>query len=116
MANGTSADYTTEQTVQATATANTDGGSVNEITVTNRGWGYLDATVTVSDPDVGSNTATATANVTNEYVVSIDVDFAGSGYTSDPTITISAPDNVTVPYSQINSDDDWDYIVVITEN
>ena len=115
LANGDPADYTSEMTTQATATANVAGGSVNEILITNRGFGYLTPTITISDPDEGSNTATATSNVINDYIIGINITSAGSGYTSNPTVTISSPDNVTVSYSNVNKDDNWDYIVVVED-
>jgi hypothetical protein len=88
---------------------------VNEITLVNRGFGYLSPTITISAPNEGSNTATATANVINDFIVGINITSAGSGYTSDPTITISSPDNVTINYANVNIDDDWDYVVVIED-
>ena len=113
LANGDPANYTSEQTIQATATASISGGSLSSITIVNSGLGYNGATVTVSNPDTGSNTATAVANVQSHYIQDIIITSGGSGYTSAPTITISSPDDVSIDYANVNISDDWDYVVVI---
>lgn len=122
------ADYLSSQVVQATATSVLDGnGSVSSITVTNEGLGYTSATVTIEDPSGngqgpgpgpgpgGSVTATATANVVDDRVRSIEITNGGTGYSTPPVVTISAPDNVSVDVSEINFGDDWDYIVTVEE-
>jgi hypothetical protein len=113
LANGDPANYTSEQTIQATATASISGGSLSSITIVNSGLGYNGATVTVSNPDTGSNTATAVANVQSDYIQDIVITSGGSGYNSAPTITISSPDDVSIDYANVNISDDWDYVVVI---
>lgn len=60
-------------------------------------------------------TATAIANVTNDFIRSIEVTNGGTKYRSVPVVTISAPDDVSVGYSSINKDDNWDYVIV-TDN
>ena len=64
--------------------------SVSSIAVTAGGSGYTSApTVTIAAPDVGANTATATATISGDAVDAITVTFAGAGYASAPTVTIS---------------------------
>ena len=64
--------------------------SVASIAVTAGGSGFTSApTVTIADPAVGSNVATATATLTGDAVTSIAVTFAGAGYGVAPTVTIS---------------------------
>ena len=54
--------------------------------------GYIDSpTVTISGG--GGNSATATVTIVNDVITQISV--SGSGYTSAPTITISAPEGTT---------------------
>lgn len=64
----------------------------NVIAVANAGWGYNANTlsVTVSNPDIGSNVATLgfTAN-TNGAITSLYVINTGSGYLTTPTVTIT---------------------------
>ena len=67
----------------------------------------------VCNPDTGSNTATAVANVQSDYIQDIVITSGGSGYNSAPTITISSPDDVSIDYANVNISDDWDYVVVI---
>lgn len=63
------------------------------ISVTSGGASYNANTisVTISSPDIGSDTATATANVVGGVVQSINIVNGGSGYIRTPTITISDP-------------------------
>jgi hypothetical protein len=88
--------------------------SVNTITVTNGGSGYVTApTVTIAAPAGPSGiTATAFASILNGSVTEITLITSGSQYTGTPNITISAPDTgvtataeaVTSPiYYTINS-------------
>lgn len=68
------------------------GGTPNNgITVTNGGSNYdSGTTVTFSDPDEPTGVvATGTAVVVNGVITAIELTFAGSGYTSVPTITLS---------------------------
>ena len=62
----------------------------NVIAITNPGAGYNANTITVSisNPDVGSDAAVLAANVVNGNVASIYVTYPGSGYLTNPTITI----------------------------
>jgi len=88
--------------------------TVESISVTNGGSGYLTTpSVTISAPD-GPNgqTATAFATLNGSSVDSITIISSGNQYSSAPTITISAPDsgvtatataNVSPIYYTINS-------------
>lgn len=66
------------------------GLSNNVITLTNGGAGYNAQTtsVTVSSPSIGSDTATAVANVANGVVQSVEITYPGSGYLTAPTFNI----------------------------
>ena len=63
----------------------------NVISVTSTGSGYnaSHTSVTVSNPDIGSDVALVSANVTNGKVVSLMVNYPGSGYLTSPKITIT---------------------------
>jgi hypothetical protein len=88
--------------------------SVETITITNGGSGYVTTpSVTISSPD-GPNgqTATAFASLSGGSVESITIISGGNQYSSTPSITISAPDsgvtatadaNITPLYYTINS-------------
>lgn len=75
--------------VQATATATSDGNTVDSITITDGGSGYESAP-SVSIVGDGSG-ATATAILTDGVVTDITLDNGGTGYGSAPTVTIDAP-------------------------
>ena len=66
----------------------------NVISITNPGYGYNanTTTVTISNPEIGSNFASLgfTANA-NGAITSVYVSTPGSGYITTPTITISDP-------------------------
>ena len=74
--------------IDATAIAEISNGSVTGITVASsgRGFGSTPPTVTIGAPDVGVNTATATASVLEEYYVIESATPVSSGIS---TITIS---------------------------
>lgn len=113
---GDPADFLSEQIDQATATAEITDGVVTDTTMTSFGLGYFDegsTTVTISDPPEGGTTATAIPRIINDRVTSIIITNGGSGYVEAPTVTISAPDNVSVPYTEVNKEDNWDYIVIV---
>lgn len=115
LANGSPANFLSEQVYNASATANVSGNSVNSIIIANNGLGYDSVTVTISDPDVGNNAATATATIENYRISAITITNPGSGYLTAPNVSISAPDNYSVSANQISRDDSWDYIVIIDE-
>ena len=72
----------------ATATTTVSGNSVNSITLTAAGTGYISVPLVVFD-NTGTNgsDATAVATVLDGIVTSVTLTAAGSGYTSAPTIS-----------------------------
>ena len=66
--------------------AGTEDG-VSIISVVVGGSGYTNATATITGG--GGTGATATANITSGVITSITVDTAGTGYISDPIVTIT---------------------------
>lgn len=83
---------------------NNMGLTNSAITVANSGIGYLANTsgtlsspnITVSAPDLATGTqAYVSANVQSGNIVSVFVTTSGSGYTTTPTITVSATANTT---------------------
>lgn len=104
----------TPSVFQATATAVLTDGVVTSINVTNNGDFYNTANVSV-DP-AAAVTATATASVSASGDVSaIVIDNPGAGYTSTPTVTIADISLASVPYQQIEFDDDWGIITTIED-
>ena len=80
--------------VTALFTASIDGnGSVNGITTTNSGFGYLpnQTTINLKFVGIGTTTATATASITNGVVTGTTITNPGSGYTVAPTIFAETP-------------------------
>lgn len=77
------------------------GLSVDQITVTTGGSGYVTAEVIISPPEVdGGVQATATATVVAGVVTEINITESGSGYVQPPTIqVVNFGGNPTVPGS-----------------
>lgn len=75
----------------ATASAAVSGGGVTGITVTNGSQFYGSFAPSVTITGGGGTGATATATVFNGVVTAIEVNSAGSGYTSAPTVEVAAP-------------------------
>ena len=69
---------------------NNMGMNSRVISLTNPGASYNANTITVSitPPDIGSDSAVLAANVVNGNVTSVYVTYQGSGYLTNPTITI----------------------------
>ena len=107
--NGTPADF------QASATAVLTDGTVSAVNVTNPGKFYLTANTTI-DP-AAAITATATATVSPSGDISaINITNPGAGYSTAPTVTIAAPASAnTIPYQQVEFDDDWGIITIIED-
>jgi hypothetical protein len=106
--NGQRSDY------QATATASLTDGVVTGITVTDAGKFYDSASVTIDAPV--SNTATASVTVDSHGdVTAVTVDNPGKGYRSAPLVTIAEPGGSSIPYTQIEFDDNWGVITTIVE-
>lgn len=106
--NGQASDY------QATATASVASGAVTGITVTDPGKFYASANVQIDAPV--SNTATANVQVDSHGdVTGITVIDAGKGYRDAPLVTIDAATGISIPYTQIEFDDNWGVITTIVE-
>jgi len=89
----TIADPSTSWGIKATAVAEISNGSVSGITIVSSGRGYeTTPTVTISAPNVGINTATATATTTPTYYSILSATAPSGGIT---TITVSE----NVPYA-----------------
>ena len=97
----------------ATATANLVNGGIDSVTITNNGKFYANTpSVNVSVPT--ATTATAIPNILpSGDVSSITVTNAGLGYRTVPTIFITSPDFGSVPYTDIEFDDNWGIIKTI---
>jgi len=99
---------------QATATATVTDGAVSAIAVTDAGQFYNSANVTIDSPI--SNTATANVQVDSHGdITGITVINAGKGYREAPVVTIAAPAGDSIPYTQIEFDDNWGVITTIVE-
>lgn len=99
---------------QATATAVVVAGAVANVNVTDAGEFYDSPTVTIDAPI--SNTATANSQITvNGDVASIKITNPGKGYRDAPLVTVAAPAGDSVPYTQIEFDDNWGVITTIVE-
>ncbi len=68
--------------------------TVSKIKVKKGGYGYTSPTVTISHAPSTGQTATATANVVDGVVTTIDVTDGGYGYISSPTVTITDDNGV----------------------
>jgi len=64
-------------------------GSLDSIEVIDGGSGYAEApTITISEPDVGNDTATAVALVSDGVITEIQLTNPGEGYINQPSLTI----------------------------
>jgi len=89
-------------------------GAVANVNVTDAGEFYNSANVTIKAPV--SNTATANASITqNGDIESITIINQGTGYRAAPLVTIAAPADSSIPYTQIEFDDNWGVITTIVE-
>ena len=88
-------------------------GIISAITINNAGRFYANSpAINVSAPT--STQATAIANVGNNGdVQSITITNAGLGYRTAPNVTISTPDFGSIPYGDIEFDDNWGIIKTI---
>jgi hypothetical protein len=101
-------------TFAATATATITNGTISGVTINNAGKFYTAATVTAAVPP--SVTATGTANVLpSGDVRSITLTDAGLGYRTAPTVTISNAPQASIPYQDIEFDDNWGLITTIVD-
>lgn len=105
---GVAADY------QAVAIANLDDGAVTSITINNSGKFYITANTTIDS--VVANTATASITIDGTgQANNVVITNPGSGYRSAPTVTIGNPAAISVPYTQIEFDDDWGIITIFED-
>jgi hypothetical protein len=84
-------------------------GDVTYIDVGTPSSGHLTGapTITVANPDTGSDVATAKAYVSEGGVLEyVEVTHGGSGYASAPGITISSPERISIPTAQVSSSGD----------
>jgi hypothetical protein len=77
--------------VTATGTATRSGTTVSGVTLTNAGKGYGASAPTVSFSGGGGTGARAVATVMYGTVLLVTILDGGTGYTSDPAVTFSAP-------------------------
>ena len=104
----------TPSAFQAAATAVLTDGVVTSIDITNAGDFYNTANVSI-DP-AAAITATANSIVSASGDVSaITITNPGAGYTSVPTVTIADISLASVPYQQIEFDDNWGIITTIED-
>lgn len=99
---------------RATATATLTNGVVTAINITDSGKFYETANVTIDA--AAAITAQATATVDSHGDVSaITITNPGAGYASVPTVTISDPTSASVPYDEIEFDDNWGIITIFED-
>ena len=99
---------------RATATASLTDGVVTSINITDSGKFYETANVTIDA--AAAITATATATIDGHGDVSaITITNPGAGYASVPTVTIADPASASVPYQDIEFDDDWGIITIFED-
>lgn len=99
---------------RATATTTLTNGVVTGINITSSGKFYETANVTI---DVAAAiTATADATIDSHGDVSaITITNPGAGYSSAPVVTISDPASASVPYTDIEFDDNWGIITIFED-
>jgi hypothetical protein len=114
LANNQPTVYTSLNVEQATAVASIADGKITDITIVNDGVGYSEASITITGG--GGANATATAIIdTSDSVSQITVTDGGTGYTSTPTVTISAPDLESLPASDIAANSNFGYAITIDD-
>lgn len=106
LANNQPTIYTDLNIQQATAIASIAGGEVTAVTLINHGIGYSEATVTITNG--GGTNAQAIAIIgSGDSIQEITITNGGSGYTSTPTVNITAPDLESLSANSIASDDNY---------
>lgn len=109
-----SAPDDTPSSFKATASATLTNGAVTNISVIDPGKFYDTATISIDA--AAAITATATATVDGHGDISaITITNPGAGYSSIPTVTIGDPATLSIPYQQIEFDDDWGIIKIIED-
>lgn len=100
--------YTSLNAVQASAIASIDNGVVTQASIIESGLGYSAAGTTITIVGGGGTDATATAVIgPSDDIQSITITDGGSGYTSTPTINISAPDLISISADLISSNSNY---------
>lgn len=104
----------TPASFRATATPTLTDGVVTGINITSSGKFYETANVTI---DVAAAiTATADATIDSHGDVSaITITNPGAGYSSAPVVTVSDPASASVPYTDIEFDDNWGIITIFED-
>ena len=99
---------------RATATATLTNGVVTAINITDAGKFYETANVSIDA--AAAITATATATIDSHGDVSaISITNPGAGYSSVPTVSIADPASASVPYGDIEFDDNWGIITIFED-
>ena len=81
----------------AVVTCTLDGDSVDAVSFTTNGYGYLATpTVTFGDAPEGGTTATGTATIIRGVITDITIDNPGSGYLTPPSVTVQSPAETNV--------------------
>jgi len=104
----------TPSTFQASATAVLVDGGVDSVLINNNGKFYSTANATIDSVVSSQATAEVTIDGTDQ-VGSINITNAGSGYRTTPAVTIGGPAATSVPYTQIEFDDDWGIITILED-
>ena len=108
------APNSTPANFQASATPVLTDGTVSSITINNNGKFYSTANASISS--VVANTATAEVVIDGTgQANTVNVTNAGSGYRTTPVVTIGGPAATSVPYTQIEFDDDWGIITIFED-
>ena len=104
--------------ISGVLTSISNGGfnySVGDILLIDGGDENAYVRVLATETAANDNQATATATVESDLgpITSIVITDGGLGYTSVPAVTVEAPPNASIPYQQIEFDDDWGVITTI---
>jgi hypothetical protein len=100
----------------ATGTATITNGAVTGVAINNPGLGYTtNATISLTAPIKRTATATVNVDTDTKEVTSFNITDSGLGYLNPASIVVSDPDAVSIPYTDINEDDDWGFIVQVED-
>lgn len=99
---------------RATATPVLTDGVVTGINITNSGKFYQTVNVTIDAAPAITATADATIDSHGD-VSAITITNPGAGYSTAPVITISDPASASVPYTDIEFDDNWGIITIFED-
>ena len=104
----------TASSFRATATATLTDGVVTAINITNAGKFYSSANVSIDAAAAITAQATAIADAHGD-ISAITITNPGAGYASVPTVTIADPASASVPYQDIEFDDNWGIITIFED-